>query len=69
MINSRGLFFTFCILKFFFLTSCTNSFDKENFLLCQPKLEKDRKKVRAEGGYSYEASSYDECRSPARYQL
>jgi len=48
--------------------SCTNSSNKENFLMCRPKLEVDRKKIRAEGGYSYKATNFEECRSPANYE-
>jgi len=48
--------------------SCTNSYNKENFLMCIPNLEIDRKKIRAEGGYSYKATTFEECRSPANYE-
>ena len=51
------------------MNSCTNSFNKENFLMCRTNLENDRKKIRAEGGYSYEAKTFEECRSPAHYGL
>ena len=31
-------------------------------------LEKDRQRIRAGNGFSYNAQSFEECRAPARFQ-
>ena len=67
MVNLRCFFLIALMGGLCGINSCTNSFNKENFLMCRPNLESDRKKVREEGGYSYEATTFEECRSPARY--
>ncbi len=69
MKNQQSFFLILLLGSLYFINSCSNSFNKENFLMCRPKLETDRKKIRADGGYSYEATNYEECRSPAHYGL
>ena len=54
---------------FTLLVSCTSYLNQENYLMCRERLEIDRQKVRLEGGYSYKAKSFEECRSPARYRI
>ena len=54
---------------FWGIIGCTNSLNQKNYLKCRHKLEIDRQEIRKDGGYSYKAQSYEECRSPARYRI
>ena len=56
------------IIFFFGISSCANSLNQENYIACREELETDRQKVRKVGGFSYEAKSFEECRSPANYR-
>ena len=67
MIDFRSFFLIALMVMLYGITSCTNSFNKENYLMCRPNLESDRKKVRVKGGFSYKATTFEECRSPASY--
>ena len=67
MIKLQSFFIISLMVFLCVIYSCTNSYNKENFLMCTPNLEIDREKIRAEGGYSYRATTFEECRSPANY--
>ena len=69
MIKLISFFLIALILLLFGIASCSNSFNKENYLMCRPSLEHDRKKVRVKGGFSYKSTTFEECRSPAHYEL
>ena len=60
-----------CVLLFSFLlgiNGCETSLNQKNYLECRLMLEKDRQRVRAGNGFSYNSQSFEECRAPARFQ-
>ena len=61
-----------CVLLFstFLLgiNGCETSLNQKNYLECRQMLEKDRQRVRAGNGFSYNSQSFEECRAPARFQ-
>ena len=54
---------------FWGISGCADSFNQKNYMMCRQKLETERQKIRKDGGYSYNAQSFEECRSPARYRI
>ena len=50
-----------------FLVSCT-TLNEENYTVCLPLLEEDRKIVRDRQDYSYNPENFNACRAPARYR-
>jgi hypothetical protein len=47
---------------------CGTTLNEKNYLKCRQILEKDRQKVRAGNGFSYNSQSFEECRASARFQ-
>ena len=64
--------FLLCALLLVFFSpliiACGSSLNQKNYLECHQMLEKDRQRVRAGNGFSYNPQSFDECRAPARFQ-
>jgi len=50
------------------ISGCGTSLNHKNYLECRQMLEKDRQRVRAGNGFSYNSQSFDECRASARFQ-
>ena len=50
------------------ICGCGTSFNQKNYMDCRNLLEKDRQKIRVGKGYTYNSQSFEECRSPARFQ-
>ena len=50
------------------ISGCETSLNQKNYLECRQMLEKDRQRVRAGNGFSYNSQSFEECRAPARFQ-
>ncbi len=55
-------------ILFIGIFGCGASFNQNNYLECRHLLEKDRQKIRVGKGYTYNSQSFEECRSPARFQ-
>ena len=49
-------------------SGCGTSLNQKNYLKCRQMLEKDRQRVRAGNGFSYNSQSFEECRASARFQ-
>ena len=49
------------------INGCETSLNQKNYLECRQMLEKDRQRVRAGNGFSYNSQSFEECRAPARF--
>ena len=70
-VNSFPLFLQCVLLFSIFLlgiNGCETSLNQKNYLECRLMLEKDRQRVRAGNGFSYNSQSFEECRAPARFQ-
>ncbi|HBD29335.1 MAG TPA: hypothetical protein DC040_09340 [Deltaproteobacteria bacterium] len=50
------------------INGCETSLNQKNYLECRQMLEKDRQRVRAGNGFSYNSQSFEECRASARFQ-
>ena len=50
------------------ISGCGTTLNEKNYLKCRQILEKDRQKVRAGNGFSYNSQSFEECRASARFQ-
>ena len=50
------------------IIACGTSLNQKNYMECHQMLEKDRQRVRAGNGFSYNSKSFEECRAPARFQ-
>ncbi|HIB17092.1 MAG TPA: hypothetical protein EYO28_10325, partial [Candidatus Lambdaproteobacteria bacterium] len=65
----RFLLFALLLSIFFSLiNACGTSLNQKNYLECRQMLEKDRQRVRAGNGFSYNSQSFEECRASARFQ-
>ena len=51
------------------ISGCETSLNQKNYLKCRQMLEKDRQKIRAGNGFSYNSQSFEECRASARFQI
>ena len=51
------------------ISGCGTSLNQKNYLKCRQMLEKDRQRVRAGNGFSYNSQSFEECRASARFQI
>ncbi len=51
------------------ISGCGTSLNQKNYLECRQMLEKDRQRVRAVNGFSYNSQTFEECRASARYQI
>jgi len=51
------------------ISGCGTSLNQKNYLECRQMLEKDRQRVRAGNGFSYNSQSFEECRASARFQI
>ena len=62
-----------CVLLFSIfllgINGCETSLNQKNYLECRQMLEKDRQRVRAGNGFSYNSQSFEECRAPARFKI
>ena len=50
------------------ISGCGTSLNQKNYLKCRQMLERDRQRVRAGNGFSYNSQSFEECRASARFQ-
>jgi len=51
------------------ISGCGTSLNQKNYLKCRQMLEKERQRVRAGNGFSYNSQSFEECRASARFQI
>ncbi len=51
------------------ISGCGTSLNQKNYLKCRQMLEKDRQRIRAGDGFSYNSQSFEECRASARFQI
>jgi hypothetical protein len=51
------------------ISGCGTSLNQKNYLKCRQMLEKDRQRIRAGNGFSYNSQSFEECRASARFQI
>ncbi len=51
------------------ISGCGTTLNEKNYLKCRQILEKDRQKVRAGNGFSYNSQSFEECRASARFKI
>ena len=51
------------------ISGCETSLNQKNYLKCRQMLEKDRQRIRAGNGFSYNSQSFEECRASARFQI
>jgi hypothetical protein len=51
------------------ISGCGTSLNQKNYLKCRQMLEKDRQRIRAGNGFSYNSQSFEECRASARFKI
>ncbi len=51
------------------ISGCGTSLHQKHYLKCRQMIEKDRHRIRAGTGFSYNSHSFEECRASTRFKI